>query len=87
MYPQMECTPERHVFMGGAGICICGQMRQPVVSRTEPRKPRMWPTVVVFVVTMALVVFWTYKWHTLPCSSFKTNPVLRGGYAPARCVK
>lgn len=87
MSQQTECTLARHVFIRPNGRCECGQMQRPHVSEDAPKRNEPWALIIVFVVSMSIVAFWQYKWLSVPCSSFKTNPILRDGNLPARCAK
>jgi len=40
----------------------------------------------LFVFAVILVVGLQMWYYSIPCSVFKTSPVLRLGYAPARCI-
>lgn len=47
-------------------------------------KDKIEVAIVVVVIAVALLV--AYRYANAPCYEFKTDPLLRNGYAPARCL-
>jgi hypothetical protein len=41
---------------------------------------------VLIVTIIGAALLFASRWYSAPCSQFKTDPLLRNGYAPARCL-